>query len=160
MGYRVENHWGRSEMSTEDKAWTGWYRGMEKAGKNLSPPFKCQRHHVPRMLSRVHGSEIALSGSAAVWVVPPCCLCMSQRKDLEQTCCQEKDREKTVSQAKSFMCLWPWTPLSNIATAQIMRTSYPNTLPSCEMWLDLTSESNLFLINLHLRLAPQLLVLV
>jgi len=138
VGYRVENHRGRSEVSTEDKAWAGWYGGMEKARKKLSPAFKWQRHHVPHMLSRAHGSEVALSGSAAVWVVPPCSLHMSKRKDLEQTCCQEKDREKTVSQAKSLRCLWPWTPLSNIATTRIMRTYYPNTLPSCEMWLDLS----------------------
>lgn len=41
---------------------------------------------------------------------------------------RRKTRAKTVSQAKSFMYLWPWTPLSNIATAQIMTISYPNTL--------------------------------
>lgn len=67
---------------------------MEKARRNPSPPFKRQRHRVPRMLLRAHGSEIALSDSAAAWVVPPCCLRMSQRRDLEQTCCQEKDSKK------------------------------------------------------------------
>lgn len=124
----------RDEYGGWDMSW--WYRRMEGARKTLSPPFKWQRHHIPHMLSRLHGNEIALSGSAAVWVAPPCCLCMSQRKDLEQTYCKEKDRAKTWSQAKSFKCLWSWTPASNTATAQIMRTSYQNTLPFYEIQLD------------------------
>lgn len=120
VGCRVENHWGRLE-----------YRGMEKAWKNLSPLFKQRRQHVPHMLLREHGSEIALSGSAAVCIVPPCCQHTSRRRDLEQTCSQEKDSKRKIAPCSRGR--WGWI-------------SAP--------------ESNSFLVNLHPSLVPQLLVLV
>lgn len=81
------------------------------------------------MLLRARGSEIALSGSAAVQIAPPCCQCMSQRRDLGQTCHQEKDSKRKIA---------PCSPGSWISAL----------------------ESISFLVNLHLSLAPELLVLV
>lgn len=155
MGYRLEKsprkRWvqrtrhelgGKEQWKRRGKTWA-----LLSKDKDIMYLICCQECMEARLIF-----QVLLQFGSFLLVAYVC----HKRKSWSKPVVKRKTEQKQW--AWSFTCLWPWTPISNIPTAQIMRTSCPLHYPPMRcIWI---SKSNPFLTNLHLRLAPQLLVLV